>query len=142
MKHIAIIIFITFTLLGCRINRQKQETVKVQTKEQESLYRSSEKSSWQWQDSSLSYWRLRTDSILFYHPEVGVWSKGGEILVAEAHTQQAKGSMSTDSVQQKTEIDSTGEWYYKWSRKIKDGGIHIFFLIVIGLVLLVIYRRV
>ncbi|MFD2553086.1 hypothetical protein [Sphingobacterium tabacisoli] len=141
MQYITIII-ISFVLIGCRINRKKQETVKGQTKEQESLYLSLEKSSWQREDSSLSYWRLRTDSIFFYHPEGGVWSKGGEILVADARTHQAKGSMSTDSVQQKTEIDATGEWNYNWSRNIKDGGIHVFFWIVIVLVLLVIYRRV
>lgn len=140
MKNSTIIIFITLTLLGCRVNRQKQEELSMQTREVKNLSQSSDRFLWQRIDSSQSYWRLHTDSLLFYHPEIGTWTKGGQLEGYNMRQMHSSWSRETDSINQrsKKEMHLDAKSYLK-TRSTPNWSIAICLVIVV--IIMIIWIR-
>ena len=93
------LIIIMLSLQGCRtIKDRSSATNRVQQ-------HSSQSSTFEWNysDSAGRYWHYHSDSILFYHPDVGLYSQGGWLTVSERQVSQGgmwsvQDSIGTQSV--------------------------------------------
>ena len=106
MKNSTIIIFITFTLLGCRVNRQRQEELSLQTREVKNLSQSSDRFLWQQIDSNQSYWMLQADSVFYYHPQYGFWGTRGRLVGSDMQIKKTNLVMEKDSQERRIHIGS------------------------------------
>ncbi|MBL1411011.1 hypothetical protein [Sphingobacterium faecale] len=78
---------ISFLLLtvcfGCKVNKEKSERLHEDSQSQSSLETSASWMQFNSQDSSLRYWHFRGDSSFFFHPDLGLWSRSGQLAYAE-----------------------------------------------------------
>src|SRR5690606_10303853 len=94
MKKTAITLsIIILSLLSCR-------TIKDSSTVANSVQQQSGHSSivdWMYAASTGRYWHYRTDSLLFYHPDVGVYGVGGWLNVSESQVSQGEVMIKQDS---------------------------------------------
>lgn len=53
------------------------------------------------QDSLSSYWYFSTDSPLWFHPDSGIWAKGGEIFARQSKIKHAEENLRLQQVNSK-----------------------------------------
>lgn len=94
MKNTFITLLImTLSLQGCR-------TIKDRSTASNRVQQHSAQSStfeWNYSDSTGRYWHYRADSILFYHPDVGLYGQGGWLTVSERQVNQGELVILQDS---------------------------------------------
>lgn len=104
MKYSLILILIT-SLVACRSYRKKnrQESSTVRFSEASSGirygFRLIEK------DSQNRTWYFATDSLLSFHPDYGLFSKGGYLHIRESRTGLQQLQVEVDSLEQTQEVD-------------------------------------
>ncbi|MFD2556574.1 hypothetical protein [Sphingobacterium tabacisoli] len=77
-------------ILSCRTAKEKSELLRMNTKAQ-SVSRTN--TSWMQlnrQDSTYRYWHYTGDSIFFFHPDRGLWSRSGQFTYIEQKSSDAK----------------------------------------------------
>ena len=94
MKNTVITLsIIILSLLGCR-------SIKDRSTASNRLQQHSAQSTtlgWSFTDSVGRYWHYRADSILFYHPDVGLYGQGGWLTVSERQVNQGELVILQDS---------------------------------------------
>lgn len=131
-----------FTLLACRSSKEQRQQLSVQEQLQESTLRTTNRSRWQQDDSSRTYWKLYTDSILFFHPDIGLWSNGGRL---EGHHMQQKhfnGQIEIDSAGRhlQKEIQFDAKNYLKdWNKR--NGSTALWLTVIVTILIIGIWWR-
>ncbi|SKB40456.1 hypothetical protein SAMN05660841_00326 [Sphingobacterium nematocida] len=78
---------ISFLLLiiqfGCKVNKEKSELRHTARQSQSRLETSTSWGQLNSQDSSYRYWHYKGDSSFFFHPDLGLWSRSGQIAYGE-----------------------------------------------------------
>ena len=85
---------IMLSLQGCR-------TIKDRSSATNRMQQHSSQSStfeWMYSDSTGHHWHYQSDSILFYHPDVGLYGHGGWLSVSESQIRQGEMRSVQDSV--------------------------------------------
>lgn len=135
-------ILITLVTFSCRISKQKQEQLAVHAKTQEEVRQLSDRLVWKQQDSSESYWMLQTDSLLYYHPQWGLWTQGGILQGSHAQRQQSSVTMERDSIVREMEQEENMRYSSYWSRKVKENWGFVIVAAAVGILFIIFFRRV
>ncbi len=81
MKYIDLWVCLMIVLSGysCRMTKERSESVKrdAVSETQQSFI------SWQSVDSTGRYWHFQSDSLLYYHPDYGLYGQGGWLSIRE-----------------------------------------------------------
>ena len=68
---------------ACKINKEKSERLHTDRRSQGSLETSTAWTQFNSQDSSYRYWHYTGDSSFFFHPDLGLWSRSGQLAYGE-----------------------------------------------------------
>jgi len=123
------------------MSKQKQEQLAVYTKTQEGIRQLSDRLVWQQRDSSQFYWMLHTDSLLYYHPQWGLWAQGGLLQGSQTQGQQSSVTMERDSIVREMEQEEHVRYTSYWSRQVKENWGFIMVVAVVGIILIIFARR-
>ncbi|WP_164126438.1 hypothetical protein [Sphingobacterium luzhongxinii] len=97
-----ILYFLLLTVcFGCKVNKEKSERLQEGRQMQSRLESTTSWTQFHSQDSSLRYWYYRGDSTFFFHPDIGLWSRAGELRYGEqraVRTQLDEGVQRYDSL--------------------------------------------
>lgn len=68
---------------GCKVNKEKSELRHTARQSQSRLETSTSWGQFNSLDSSYRYWHYTGDSVFFFHPDLGLWSRSGQIAYGE-----------------------------------------------------------
>ncbi|MFD2554734.1 hypothetical protein [Sphingobacterium tabacisoli] len=99
------IYFLLLTVcFGCKVNKEKSERLQEDRQARSSLESTTSWTQFNSQDSSLRYWYYRGDSTFFFHPDLGLWSRSGELAYSEQRAVQRR----VTGIAQHYDYDSLG----------------------------------
>lgn len=100
MNRLNIFLF-AIVVYSCKINKERQKSISIDTHRQAIVQSNS--TAWQFgsQDSSYRYWYFNGDSGFYFHPDIGLWSRSGQIAYGEqrtVNTQAVRVGQTYDSI--------------------------------------------
>ena len=107
------LLIIILSLSGCR-------TIKDRSSASNRVQEHSSQSStfeWMYSDSTGRHWHYHSDSILFYHPDVGLYGQGGWLTVSERQVSHGDLRLHQNSSNQQSE-EATQERVVSTSKRI------------------------
>lgn len=143
MRKLAIILLAT-VVYGCKVNKEKQKSLWVDAQNQVAVQGSD--AAWQFNswDSSYRYMSFTGDSGFFFHPDIGLWSRSGQISYVEqrAIQQQAAGSMLHYDSIRKENIQLASQTYSKKSSYLLSNRLWLLALIPLVALIYWCWRKV
>lgn len=82
--------FLLLIICGCKVNKEKSELQHTARQSQSRLETSTSWGQFNSQDSSYRYWHYTGDSSFFFHPDLGLWSRSGQIAYGEQRALQLR----------------------------------------------------
>lgn len=144
MKH-SIIIFplilsSCWAILACRSSKSYREQARLQQEANSRTERASESVVWHSTDSQQAKWWLQTDSPFFFHPDIGLWGRGGQLRGLLVSSQGEALTVVQDSMTHTTQEKSHLDYLTSGVRKTENHRGLAFYGVMALLLVVILYR--
>ncbi|TDQ79726.1 hypothetical protein [Sphingobacterium yanglingense] len=83
MKNKILYFLLLTVCFGCKVNKEKSERLQEDRQAQSRVESITSWMQFNSNDSSYRYWHYKGDSSFFFHPDLGLWSRSGQIAYGE-----------------------------------------------------------